>query len=207
MVLVASHGIRGGTVAVPNPGPADDARDRELVRRVAEGDEMAFRQLFREHGPQAKGLAVRIVRQPFLADEVLQEAFLALWRDPSAYREERGSFRTWLMSTVHHRAVDAVRREEAQRRRGQPSTPEPVVAEDTGTMVVESVHEDEERERVREALTELPEAQREVLELMYYRGRTQTQIAEDLGLPLGTVKSRTLLGMRRLRTMLTEEDE
>ena len=166
---------------------------------------MSFRNLFRRYSPAAKGLALRIVRQSELAEEIVQEAFLALWRDPGAYREERGSFRTWLMSTVHHRAVDAVRREEAHRRRTRGSEPDTLVEEDVGTIVVEEVDLVETRGKVRAALGEIPAEQRRVLEMMYFEGKTQSSIAEELGLPLGTVKSRTLLGMRRLRGMLLEE--
>jgi RNA polymerase sigma-70 factor, ECF subfamily len=182
----------------------EDARDRDLARRVSEGDEMAFRNLYRRYGAAAKGLAVRVVRQPAMAEEIVQEAFLVLWRDPSAYREERGSFRAWLMSTVHHRAVDAVRREEAHRRRTLASEPLAHVEQDVGATVVEEADLADTREKVRAALLEIPEEQRRVLELMYFEGKTQTTIAEELGLPLGTVKSRTLLAMRRLRGKLLE---
>src|SRR5262245_31973383 len=180
----------------------DDARDRDLMRRVLEGDEMAFRNLFRRYSPAAKGLAVRVVRQPSMAEEIVQEAFLALWRDPSAYREERGSVRAWLLSTVHHRAVDAVRREEAHRRRARTAEPETLVEPDVSEAVVEEADLVDTRDRVRSALGSIPADQRQVLELMYFEGKTQSAIAEELGIPLGTVKSRTLLGMRRLRGML-----
>jgi RNA polymerase sigma factor (sigma-70 family) len=183
----------------------EDARDREMVRRVARGDEDAFRALFRRYGPSAKALAVRVVRQLFMAEEIVQEAFLALWREPSAYREDRGSFRAWIMSAVHHRAVDMVRREEAQRRRAVAPRPDEVVAPDVGESVTEEADLADQRARVRAALAEIPPEQREVLELMYFGGKTQSTIAEETGLPLGTVKSRTLLGMRRLRSMLVEE--
>ena len=179
----------------------EDARDRDLVRRVIQGDEEAFRDLFRRYGPMAKSLAARVVRQTFMAEEIVQEAFLALWRSPDAYREERGTVRSWLLSTVHHRAVDLVRREEAHRRRGQGGEPESLQA-DVGEQVVEDTDLAESRARVRAALEEIPTEQRKVLELMYFEGKTQSVIAEELDLPLGTVKSRTLLGMRRLRTLL-----
>jgi RNA polymerase sigma factor (sigma-70 family) len=182
----------------------EDARDRELVRRVVEGDEMAFRDLFNRYGPTAKSLAVRVVRQPFLAEEIVQEAFLALWRDPGSYREERGTFRAWLMSTVHHRAVDAVRREETQRKRAREELPDLEHQADVGDVVAEQTDMADSRVRVRQALDEIPPAQRRVLEMMYFEGKTQTTIADELELPLGTVKSRTLLGMRRLRAMLLE---
>jgi RNA polymerase sigma-70 factor (ECF subfamily) len=181
----------------------EDARDRELVRRLGAGDEDAFRALFRRYGPQAKAVALRLVRQAFLAEEIVQEAFLALWRVPAAYREELGTFRAWLLSTVHHRAVDLVRREEAQRRRAAEPEPEPV--EDVGQTVVDQAHLRETREQIRSAVGLLPEPQRQVIQMMYFQGKTQSAIAAELGLPLGTVKSRTLLAMRRLRGSLMED--
>jgi RNA polymerase sigma-70 factor, ECF subfamily len=184
----------------------EDARDRDLVRRVADGDEDAFRRLFRRYAPAAKSLAARVVRQAFMAEEIVQEAFLVLWRSPDSYREDRGSFRAWLMSTVHHRAVDLVRREEAHRRRSQ-NVRVDEVQDDVGQQVVDEVDLVESRVRVREALQGIPPEQRQVLELMYFAGKTQTTIATELELPLGTVKSRTLLGMRRLRAVLTGPGE
>jgi RNA polymerase sigma factor (sigma-70 family) len=181
----------------------EDARDRDLVRRVGAGDEGAFRALFRRYGALAKGVALRLVRQTFLAEEIVQEAFLALWRDPSSYREELGSFRAWLLAAVHHRAVDMVRREEAPRRRA--GAPQRDAIDDIGQTVVEEVHLEETKARVREAMAGLPEAQRQIIELMYFQGKTQSAIAAELDLPLGTVKSRTLLAMRRMRTVLGEE--
>lgn len=181
------------------------ARDRELVGRLAARDEDAFLELFGRYGPAAKGLAFRMVRHAFLVEEIVQEAFLALWRDPAAYREDRGPFRRWLLSTVHHRAVDAVRREEAQRRRVREATPE-VPAPDLAQSVAERVDLAGDRERVRRALDQIPPEQRQVLEMMYFGARTQMRISEELGLPLGTVKSRTLLGMRRLRSLLAERE-
>ena len=181
-----------------------DPRDRELVTRIASGDEEAFRGLFRRYAPTAIALAKRIVRQTFLAEEIVQEAFLAVWRDPAGYDEGRGTVKAWLMGMVHHRAVDLVRREESQRRRAEdPRLVEPVAATDeVAETVVEEIGMPEERRAVREALGSLPAEQQQVIELMYFGGRSQSQIAESLGLPLGTVKSRTLLGMRRLRTAL-----
>ncbi len=186
-------------------GSLEDARDRELVRRVGDGDEEAFRTLFRRYGPVAKALAARVLRQAHLAEEIVQEAFLVLWRSPDSYREDRGTVRAWLMSTVHHRAVDLVRREEAHRRRIQTAAGE--VQPDVGQQVVDLTDLAESRERVRAALAEIPPEQRQVLELMYFEGKTQTTIAGELTLPLGTVKSRTLLGMRRLRAMLTPSED
>jgi RNA polymerase sigma-70 factor, ECF subfamily len=180
-----------------------EARDRDLVRRVRERDQDAFRGLFARYAPTAKALAQRVVRQSHLAEEIVQEAFMAVWRNPDAYDDARGSVRSWLMGMVHHRAVDLVRREEAYRRRAEDSIGEAMQEQvDHADEVVERVAQPQERQAVRAALDELPQEQRDVLELMYFGGLSQSQIAERTGLPLGTVKSRTLLGMRRMRSAL-----
>lgn len=190
-------------VVIVPPVELSDDRDRDLLRQIGERDQEAFRRLFRQYAPTAQSLARRIVIQQFLAEEILQEAFLAVWKRPEAFDSERGSVRAWLMSLVHHRAVDAVRREEAQRRRAKESVlDQPIVEEDPATTVVEELGLPEERAAVRDALSEIPDEQRRVIELMYFGGLSQSKIAEQLELPLGTVKSRTLLGMRRLRSAL-----
>lgn len=177
-----------------------ETRDRELVQRIERGDEDAFRGLFGRYAPSAMALARRVARQPFLAEEIVQEAFLAVWRNPSGYDQRRGSVRAWLMGMVHHRAVDAVRREESQRRRAEEAmVSDPVVSPDPADDVADAIDLPEQRRAVRAALAALPPEQREVIELMYFGGLSQSGIAERLDLPLGTVKSRTLLGMRRLR--------
>lgn len=185
------------------PVDLSEARDRDLVRRVRERDEEAFRGLFRRYSPVALALARRVVRQSFLAEEIVQEAFLAVWRTPEGYDQQRGSVKAWLMGMVHHRAVDTVRREEAHRRRAEGAIPEAFDREeDPAEQVVEEIGLPEERKVVRSALEQLPPEQRQVIELMYFGGLSQSRIAERLSLPLGTVKSRTLLGMRRLRAAL-----
>jgi RNA polymerase sigma factor (sigma-70 family) len=182
-----------------------EAHDRELLDRLRLGDEDAFRGLFGRYAPSAKALALRVVRQSHLAEEIVQEAFLAVWRAPEGYDDQRGSVRSWLMGLVHHRAVDLVRREEAHRRRAEHSIPEAVMEQeqaDHADLVVEQLGLPEERRAVRAALDALPAEQRDVLTMMYFDGLSQSRIAEKTGLPLGTVKSRTLLGMRRLRAAL-----
>jgi RNA polymerase sigma factor (sigma-70 family) len=190
----------------------EDRRDGDLIREVGLGNEDAFRELFRRYAPLAKALAFRVVRQSFLAEEIVQEVFLAIWERAGSYREDQGSVRSWLLSMIHHRAVDLVRREEAQRRRAkeQEAAAVEVVdvsdATDAGQMVVDAMDLGDRRRSVRAVLDELPHEQRQVLEAMYYQGKTQKSIAEETGVPLGTVKSRTLLGMQRLRRALSTED-
>ena len=179
-----------------------EARDRDLVIRIGRGDQEAFRGLFGRYAPSAKALALRIVRQSHLAEEIVQEAFTALWKNPDGYDQQRGSVKSWLMGMVHHRAVDLVRREEAHRRRAEQSVAHAETEPDPADTVVEEIGAPQERAAVRTALGDLPPEQRQVIELMYFGGRSQSQIAADLGLPLGTVKSRTLLGMRRMRGAL-----
>lgn len=175
------------------------------VARLLRGDQDAFRGLFHRYAPSAKALAQRVVREPHLADEIVQEAFMAVWRDPGSYDGERGSVRSWLMGMVHHRAVDLVRREEGQRRRSEASIPEVTEEEaDHADEVVQRMIATEERRAVHAALVGLPVEQRQVLELMYFDGLSQRMISERTGTPLGTVKSRTLLGMRRMRAAIDE---
>jgi RNA polymerase sigma factor (sigma-70 family) len=198
LVTREAHGI--GSMATVDLG---DARDRDLIRRIGGGDREAFRHLFRRYSPTALALAQRVLHQPHLAEETVQEAFLSVWRKPGGYDAERGSVRAWLMSTVHHRAVDLVRREEAQRRRAEEAVAMPgPPPEDPGEVVVEELGLPQERAAVRAALEDLPAEQRQVIEHMYFDGLSQSQIAQKLELPLGTVKSRCLLGMRRLRAAL-----
>jgi len=185
-----------GTSDVP------ETLDRDLVRRLRDGDEDAFRRLFARHAPAAKALALRIVRQTNLAEEIVQDAFLAVWKNPDRYDELRGSVRSWLMGTVHHRAVDLVRREEAYRRRAEDAIAAGDEQVDHADEVAVRLDRPAERLAVQAALADLPAGQRQVLEMMYFDGLSQSRIAERTGLPLGTVKSRTLLAMRRLRTAL-----
>ena len=190
----------GNDMRLDEPADIAEARDRDLVGRIGRGEEEAFRAIFRRYGPAALGLAKRIVRQQHLAEETVQEAFLAVWRNPDGFDASRGSVRSWLMTAVHNRAVDAVRREEAQRRRAEEAASDPDLGPvDPGHSVVEELGVFQERVVVREALDKLPAEQRQVIDLMYFGGQSQSRIAERLGLPLGTVKSRTLLAMRKLR--------
>jgi RNA polymerase sigma-70 factor, ECF subfamily len=169
--------------------------------RIAEGSSDGFRDLYRRYAPTAAGLAHRVIGDPVLAEEVSQDVFLSVWRSAAAYDAARGSVRSWLLTQVHHRAVDVIRHEDAERRRSL-RQPQPVPVDPT-----EDVVEDEwlraRRGEIRLALRSISDEQREVLELAYFGGLTQTQIADRLGIPLGTVKSRTLAAMLKLRDTLS----
>ena len=178
-----------------------DRKDRDLLERVAGGDHAAFSEIYRRYSPAAFGLASRILGERSMAEEVLQEVFLSVWRRAGAFDPARGSVRSWLFAQIHHRSVDVVRREEAERRRSQVEVPRPEADERLDEVVEESWLA-ARRENIRAALGTLPDEQRTMIELAYYRGLTQSQVAEATGVPLGTVKSRTLTAMRRLRDKL-----
>lgn len=180
------------------PAPIEDAA---LVGLVREGDAAALEALYDRYGKPCYGLARRILGDEQLAQDVVQEVFLALWRDASRYDASRGAFATWLLSMTHHKAVDVVRREENLRRRRAaadaveataPPAPEP------DDLAWTSLR----RDRVRAALGRLPHPQREALGLAYFGGYTQREIAGLTDTPLGTVKTRMLAGMRKMRVLL-----
>ena len=185
----------------------DDARDRELLGRVRDGDPTgeAFRTLFRRNAGVAKAVALRITRSDPLAEEAVQEAFLQLWRAPERYDQTRSTVRRWLLTMVHGRAVDLVRREQAHRRRAEGAAASIEVEPDHADEVATTIDRPGEQEAVRAALAVLPDDQRAVIDLMYFQGVSQTGVAERLGIPLGTVKSRSLLAMRKLRGAMGTE--
>jgi RNA polymerase sigma factor (sigma-70 family) len=185
----------------------DGTPDLELHQRLQLGDRRAFEELYRRYAPAAYGLAYRVTGQELLAQEVAHDSFLALWRAPGAFDSARGSFRSFFLSLVHHRAVDTVRREERLRRRSLRVNPGTFVDEDVAEDVVNQAWLKDRRARVVQALDTLPKEQREVLELAYFGGYTQARIAQELGVPLGTVKTRTLAAMRKLQRILKERDQ
>jgi RNA polymerase sigma factor (sigma-70 family) len=178
--------------------------DEALVALVARGDENALGELYDRIGRIAFGLAARILRDEQLAEDAVQEGFLAVWRSAAGFRADRAKASTWILTLVHRRAVDLVRREE--RRRAEPLG-------DDAASIASSEPTDEaawlrfERERVQAALGQLPDVQREAIELAYYGGFSQSELAERLGVPLGTIKSRMFAGLARLRELLDESPQ
>ncbi len=174
--------------------------DEAVVLLVARGHRTALAELYDRFGRVAWGLALRILRDETLAEDAVQDAFTTAWRTASRFVPERASARTWLLTLVHRRAVDLVRREE--RRRTDPLDERFEVA--GGGPAEDEVLLRLERERVQRALAELPDREREALELAYYGGFSQSELAERLGQPLGTIKSRMFTGLARLRELLEE---
>jgi RNA polymerase sigma-70 factor (ECF subfamily) len=178
--------------------------DEALVALIARGDEDALAELYERIGRIAYGLALRVLRDERHAEDAVQEAFLQVWRSAATFRAERAKASTWVLTLVHRRAVDLVRREE--RRQADPMTDDVALGaapEDTE----EAAWLRFERERVQAALRELPDVQREALELAYYGGFSQSELAERLGVPLGTIKSRMFAGLSRLRELLDDSTQ
>jgi RNA polymerase sigma factor (sigma-70 family) len=180
--------------------------DVELVRRLVDADGAALSQLYQRFGRPCYSLARRICADEGLAEDVVQEVFLTLWRDPTRYDPARGGFATWLLTLIHHKAVDAVRRESTIRRRmvaapeaGEDWSPTPVPGADQAAMARVAAGQ------VRAALHRLPVEQRQVLALAYFGGHTQREIAVLTGVPLGTVKSRMFTAVQRLRSLLADQ--
>jgi RNA polymerase sigma factor (sigma-70 family) len=178
-------------------------QDGQLVRLVAERDAGALEVLYERYGKAAYSLARRILTDEVLAQDVVQEVFLSLWRDARRFDAGRGTLATYLLSMTHHRAVDVVRREENLRRR-RTSDEALEFQPDPAPGVEAEAEAAERRSEVRAALAQLPPAQREALALAYFGGYTQREVAALVGVPLGTVKTRMAAGMRKLKEALRE---
>jgi RNA polymerase sigma factor (sigma-70 family) len=179
--------------------------DEALVALVARGDEDALAELYDRVSRIAYGLALRVLRDERHAEDAVQEAFLQVWRSAANFRAERAKASTWILTLVHRRAVDLVRREE--RRQAEPLGDDEERAGQAHEQTEEAAWLRFERERVQAALGQLPDVQREALELAYYGGFSQSELAERLGVPLGTIKSRMFAGLARLRELLDDSTQ
>jgi RNA polymerase sigma-70 factor, ECF subfamily len=183
-----------------------DLADEDLMQLVRRGHAAAFEVVYDRHTDAAFSLAYRMCAQRGLAEDVVQEAFVSLWRSGARYDRNRGSVRTWILGIVHNRAIDALRRRSV-RERGrvrdegiEERLPSPDLTD------LEYARRDEARE-VRDALERLPDEQRRVIELAYFGGMTHVQIAAMLELPVGTIKGRMRLGLAKMRMTLGDPRE
>jgi RNA polymerase sigma-70 factor (ECF subfamily) len=188
------------SVARSGSGPEADRTDRETMERLANGDLGALDRLYEHYGVMAFSIAYRITGDRAAAEDVVQDAFLGAWRNAARYVDGRGTVRTWLLSIVHHRAIDAVRRRRptTELPDGESNLPESLTMPDTWSDVELRI----DRAAVQVALTRISDVQREAIELAYFGGLTQTEIAERTGVPLGTVKGRLRLGLEGLRAAM-----
>jgi RNA polymerase sigma-70 factor (ECF subfamily) len=178
-----------------------DDLDRAALERIAGGELDALDDLYERYKTVSYSIAYRITNDATLAEDVVQEAFLGAWRNASRYVVGRGSVKTWLLAIVHHRAIDAVRRRRAtvELPESEDAPPPPLRLPDVWSEVSANLDADE----VRAALASLTDVQREAIELAYFGGLTQVEIAERTGTPLGTVKSRMRLGLLAMRRVLS----
>jgi RNA polymerase sigma-70 factor (ECF subfamily) len=177
--------------------------DEDLMQLVRDGEARAFEVIFDRHAQRAFSLAYRMCGRRALAEDVVQEAFLSLWRSGARYDPARGSVRSWVLSVVHNRAIDAFRREAVKESR---DVRDDRLLERMPSLQLTHIEVErrDDAQQVRGALGELPAEQRQVIELAYFGGFTHSQIAETLGLPAGTVKGRMRLGLTKMRLVLGE---
>src|ERR1700736_297062 len=175
--------------------------DEDLMQIMREGDALAFEVVYERHADAAFSLAYRMCGRRSMAEDVVQESFLSLWRSGARYDRTRGSVRTWVLGIVHNRAIDSLRRSVNHDRRRASDEGIEERFEAPERTEVEVARRDEGRE-IRAALDELPEDQSRVIELAFYGGYTHTEIAAMLDAPVGTVKGRMRLGMEKMRRTL-----
>jgi RNA polymerase sigma-70 factor (ECF subfamily) len=180
--------------------------DEDLMQLVRAGDAQAFEIVFDRHSGAAFSLAYRMCGRQAMAEDIVQEAFVSLWRSGARYDATRGSVRTWVLSVVRNRTIDAFRRESAK---GSRDVSEEGIAERMAApeLTDTEVERRDEARQVRKALIELPPDQRQVIELAYFGGFTHSQIADMLELPSGTVKGRMRLGLTKMRLALGDSPE
>lgn len=188
-------GEAGLRLVPPGDGHADvDA----LVSRVARADASAFEALYDELSSSVFGLARRVVRDPARAEDVTQEVFLEVWRKAARFDSTLGKAKTWVMTIAHRRAVDAVRRNESQKRQDEKTAPEQVSHDEPADSLIAA----EEQGAVRECLETLTDLQLEAVRLAYFNGYTYSEVATLLDRPLPTIKTRMRDGLIRLRDCL-----
>jgi RNA polymerase sigma-70 factor (ECF subfamily) len=174
----------------------------EIAARLMSRDEAALRTIIDEYGAAVHGMAMRILGEKTMAEEVAQDTFLAMWRRPGAYDPQRGSLQTFLLGIARNKAVDLVRREESLRR-----TKDSLLAQRPTEELVDNGMGFEERQEVRTALEQLSGVQKEALVLAYFGGRTYREVAVELSIPEGTAKTRLRDGLSKLRELMRRSEE
>ena len=180
----------------------EDLNDEDLLQLLGQGNESALGALYDRYGKMAYSLAYRILGDIQAAEDAVQEAYINIWRRAGSFNETRGTARTWIMAVVHHRSIDIGRKRRGLAPRELPLelTPLPEDPHDTWSEVSKTL----DRELLTVCLNKIPKEQREVIQLAYFEGYTQREIADLKGIPLGTVKGRVRIGMEKLRSLLQE---
>ncbi len=200
---MANHAPMGEAVVMEGRVVVSSDWERDVRARLVGNDDEALAEIYDQYSSFVYGLALRVVGDARAAEDVSQDVFVGLWERPAAFDPDRGSLRTWLGTLTHRRAVDYVRREEARRRRAERDAARAVSAPDVEELATAMVA----AERVRAALDLLPSDQRRAIQLAYFGGKTYRQVAEVLGIPEGTAKSRLRLGLRRIAEALEAQGD
>ena len=186
----------------------DEPNDLQLLERIAGKDRDALDALYNRYMTPVYSLSLHMLKQPSLAEEVTQDVFLNIWLKADSFNASRGNPRSWIMSVTHHRVVDVIR---SRRRSTVMTDPEGYDTLErlpsSGPSVESQVAQRLDRERITEALATLPANQREVIELAYFEGYSQSEMAQLLSQPLGTIKTRVRLAMQKLKAALQEDDD
>ena len=184
----------------------EELEDRQLIHRIAQLDKGALEALYGRYATPVYSLAMFMLRHEALAEEATQEIFLNIWLKASSFKADRGEPRPWIMSVAHHKVVDLIRSRRRTLTMTNPADYETLdLLPANQTSTEEQVEQNLERERILKAMSELPEAQREVIMLAYFEGYSQSEMAKKLTQPLGTIKTRVRLGMQKLRTILEQD--
>ena len=207
-VEIVLSNARGPVTAQPPPrprAPAGEPSDQDLITAVAQGDQHAVALRYARYATPAFSLALRVVGDRESAEEIVQEAFLRVWNHAQSFDPQRGRFASWLLSIIHNLAVNELRRRRS-RPQAAPGTDEMLSSlHETAPGPEDAAWASARRATIRAALTQLPHAQRQAIELAFFRGLTQMEIAATLGHPLGTVKTRIRLGQQKLNHLLAAQ--
>ena len=183
-----------------------ELEDHQLIHQIALLEKGALEALYGRYASSVYSLAMYMLRQDALAQEVTQEIFLNIWLKAASFNSERGELRAWVMSVAHHKIVDLIRSRRRTLTMTDPAEYETLDLLPSGqTSTEEEVERNLDRERILKAMSTLPQAQREVILLAYFEGYSQSQMANKLGQPLGTIKTRVRLAMQKLRTVLEQD--
>ena len=203
--MSASIALRLGNARRAAPARETDLsilEDERLLAMVSRKNVRALEMLYNRYSPRALGLALRILQDRDLAEQVVQDAFWRVWRKAEQYEQKKGRFSTWLFTIVHNLAIDHIRQRRGSVSLDAPELAETIESQADDTDMDENISRQLDGAQVRAALQSLPDSQREVIELVYFEGLSHRQVAKKLSTPLGTVHTRARLGIQKLREAL-----
>ena len=183
----------------------EELEDLELLAKISEKDRQALAELYDRYGRRVFALAVRMLNDPVGSEEVTQDVFMSVWRRGASYTSKKGKFTTWLFSIAHNRTIDELRKRKPDRSRENTDIDDHLNIQSSDISPADAAVAQSEYLQIRAAMEKLPVEQKHVVDLSYFKGLTQTEIAMKTGQPLGTVKTRMRLALKKLRTALSAE--